>query len=490
MLALAVLAPLTANRLLVSADAPIGKPGKFTYLYSPIPAIRLATTPWMLPLASLGGVAVYLAGSAVPRRRTTGLALGMLTMAGAAYWAYAAPPFHVQQHVFTLQSPSHDGAFVLETGEVESVRAYLRGFPERARTSEQAMRGTRVISNPPLATLAAFAVRRTVQASPRLRAFLLERFMPALRDMPPETLERSMTALLYAWLLTTLWLLAGPLLYGLARLYFDPAAALAWALCTLLSPMTLLFSPGKDPAQLLTIAGSLWLWLAAARRGSPWPAAASGIAAVLSTMVGLVHIWVGLIAFAATAWHALGEGALRSFLVRCALPAVAAAAAAIGLLHLTLGWNVIETVFAVSRSQALVTRGPSAMPLAWQALGIPLFLLFAGPALWAMALWRPDRVVGDPNRRFAFALLALTLAAMLATVGFTNVETPRLWIAFVPLLMLGLALRLPAFAVGGLPWRGLLAALVAAQLTASALQWSFMDMRETEMRLSEQRFYR
>jgi hypothetical protein len=130
------------------------------------------------------------------------------------------------------------------------------------------------------------------------------------------------------------------------------------------------------------------------------------------------------------------------------------------------------------------------MPLAWQALVIPLFLLFAGPALWAMALWRPDRVVGDPNRRFAFALLALTLAAMLATVGFTNVETPRLWIAFVPLLMLGLALRLPAFAVGGLPWRGLLAALVAAQLTASALQWSFMDMRETEMRLSEQRFYR
>ena len=75
---------------------------------------------------------------------------------------------------------------------------------------------------------------------------------------------------------------------------------------------------------------------------------------------------------------------------------------------------------------------------------------------------------------------------MIATVGFTNVETPRLWIPFTPLLLLGGALQLSAFRQPGRKAAVLLAVLVFAQFAVSAAQWSLMDARETEMRLLEQ----
>ena len=78
---------------------------------------------------------------------------------------------------------------------------------------------------------------------------------------------------------------------------------------------------------------------------------------------------------------------------------------------------------------------------------------------------------------------------MLATVGFTNLETPRLWIPFVPLLLLGGMLRIEALRQPSRRLALALALLVATQITAAALQWSFMDMRETETRLAEQRYF-
>jgi hypothetical protein len=78
---------------------------------------------------------------------------------------------------------------------------------------------------------------------------------------------------------------------------------------------------------------------------------------------------------------------------------------------------------------------------------------------------------------------------MLLTVGFTNLETPRLWIPFVPLLLLGSLLRIEALRQPSRRVALALAVLVATQVTAAALQWSFMDMRETESRLAEQRYF-
>ena len=78
---------------------------------------------------------------------------------------------------------------------------------------------------------------------------------------------------------------------------------------------------------------------------------------------------------------------------------------------------------------------------------------------------------------------------MIATVGFTNVETPRLWIPFMPLLIIGAAAGQMRFRIGRSSAVRFLALLAGLQVAASAIQWSFMDMRESEIRIIEKRYF-
>ena len=212
------------------------------------------------------------------------------------------------------------------------------------------------------------------------------------------------------------------------------------------------------------------------------------IAAVVVTMVGLIHVWIGLIALGATAWHARrAADRFRPFLLRCLLPGVGGVLLALLALYWALDWNVIATVLAVARSQSEVTRGPEAMPLLWQALGVPLFLLFAGPAFWILAFQSSD--ANDDTARLGRYLFVGTATIMIATVGFTNLETPRLWIPFMPLLIIGAATGQTRFRTGRSSAARFLALLAALQLAGSAIHWSFMDMRESETRIIEQRFF-
>ena len=64
-------------------------------------------------------------------------------------------------------------------------------------------------------------------------------------------------------------------------------------------------------------------------------------------------------------------------------------------------------------------------------------------------------------------LIAGTTIVMLATIGFTNAETPRLWIPFVPLVLLGAAMRFARVTDGSKETRTLLTLLVLAQLATS-----------------------
>ena len=160
-------------------------------------------------------------------------------------------------------------------------------------------------------------------------------------------------------------------------------------------------------------------------------------------------------------------------------------------LYLCCNCNLAAIAWSVARAQSGVTRGPSTMPWWTELLGIPLFLLLAGPAWWCGVLsWKPSRAASDGGR-FGLHLFCGAAAVMLATIGFTNMETPRLWIPFVPLLMLGTGLQAPSLRDTNRTTRWMLAALVLAQVTCSAIQWSFLDAREAEMRLSttEPRFF-
>ena len=201
-------------------------------------------------------------------------------------------------------------------------------------------------------------------------------------------------------------------------------------------------------------------------------------------MISLVHVWVAAALWVACALHARGTaGRWRSLWLRNSLPAFAGALVVALLLYLLWGWDVLASAWAATRSQAQVTRGPGAMPLVWQVLGLPLFLLFAGPAIWAVVLWLTRGRMHDDDARFGGYLLASTALAMLVAVGFTNLETPRLWIPFVPLLLLGVALQLRVLRARAGRAALMLAVLVFAQVTISAAQWSLMDMREAEVRL-------
>ena len=484
LLAVAALFPLLVLVVLHAFRVPLGKPDKFVYLYSPpgIVSHRVAAVPAAIGLAALPAGGVWLAFSGRRRRRRAGLVLVAAGCVALGVWAYCAPPAFRWQHFFNMQSPSHDGAFFGEAYYARRVglKGYLHDFPQRARTPPEEMRGTRVISNPPGATLIAVGTSSVLERSPRLRNWVSTISVDA--ELPTEMVRLVTVSLGFALGLQLLWLLAAPFLYWSARVFLSAPAAAVFAIVCMFSPMTLLFAPGKDAAQLLTVAVPLWLWLRAWRRQEAWTAVLAGALFMLACLLSLVHIWIAAIVFVASA-VGTPASAWQKFALRTCLPAVAGAFAVIGILRFLCNLDVYASAWAAACGQAAITRSVDAMPLVWQMLGVPLFLLFAGPALWCVGLWLPRRHLYDVEARFGCCLSLGAVAVMLATVGFTNLETPRLWIPFTPLLLLGAALQLSVFRQPDRRAAALLATLVFVQLAASAVQWSLMDMREAETRL-------
>ncbi len=478
LLVLGAALPCLVLAALRATDVPLGKPGKFTYLYSPLLTERVQ--------ALLGGVAasavcvagVWHLGADVDRQRRLG---GWLTGGGAAalaVWSFVAPPAFRSQHVFNATSPSHDGAFLTEAEFAGNAgwSHYLRHFEQRTRTPREVMRGTRVLSNPPGATiLAGFAIALT--ESPALfeiayRSLVREPGQPELRGSERVLPTRAMV---YSLLLWALWVASAPLWYLLAREALPPAGAAVLMLACVFSTATLTFSPGKDPAQLLTAAIPLYCWRRAARGGVGW-ALAAGATFAAGCLFGLVHLWIGAAVLAATV-VATPVRELPALALWRILPLTLGAGAGFACAALA-GFNALTALPAVAAAQALVTRGPDAMPLLWQLLGLPLFLLFCGAPVW-LAVAHP--VGAGADRRFGIGLLVATGVIALATLGYTNAETPRLWLPFAALLLLGAA------HAGGSAWwadrRVLAVTLAAAHLFGSLVQWSMMDMREAENRL-------
>lgn len=494
LLLLAFALPLLMHAMLFAADVPLGYLGRFHYRYSPVYIQRLLAGRMAFGLAVVVGVALVHTAATTRLRRAGGTVLALVVALALAIWSFFAPPLGVREHVFNAYTPSHDGAFVIEALTVESTTDYLAQFPERARQSPEEMMGTRVVSNPPGITLLAIAADRLLAANATLREWATR----PLRDQSPNpiALHAGAVGLTLFWMLTGLWLLAAVPLYLAARLFLPHVGALFVAFIGVFSPMTLLFTPGKDPAQLLTVALPLWLWLLAWRRSSTTAAVAAGFTFALACVVGLVHVWIGAIVIGATLVHVgtIDSAAMRRVLLRGLLPALIGTALTWLVLWRVCGFNMIATARAVADAQSAVTRGPNAMPLIWQSLGVPLFMLFAGAGLWTLTLWwvippAPDDRTDDEPSRFGRWLLTLTLGVMLATIGFTNLETPRLWIPFVPLLTLGLALQLGTLRTVSRRHAALLGVLTAAHITAAVLQWTLMDPREAEYRLIERTLF-
>ena len=543
--------PLGIILVLLAAEVRLGQ-GYFEYRYSPVRGLR---TIRALPAVVIGAAAaggVMLLCRRERKRRLAGGATLAIALVAAGAWSWFGPPAYANQHFFNLTSPSSDGAFVLEAREqITSLPAYLRDFPQRLNLTEREMGGTRVLSNPPLTTVFAYAVRGNVPPPPRTATTTttpttattaataattpalaeapdptvppeaatppaptpappaapptaLERWLVTAHDVAPEHARYIAYAIRVSIVLTLLWVLSGVAAYMLGRVFLAPPGAAVFAVLLTFNPATVLFVPGKDPAQLLSINLMLWAWLLAWRRRMPLLAALGGAILTVGATAGLIHIWVALIVFAATAWDAWRSRQVTMLLVN-AFAAGAGALAVISAAYFVLDWNIPHTLLAVSRRFARVQSEniyPRMNRTTWFLIGLPIFLLFLAPGIWTIAGLRLRRAARrrrrhprqprQPRRqgriRFGTVLALVTVAVMcfIYIVMGVTYELPRLWVAFLPPLALGLMIDRPVLRGPGVHPRIAiaLALIVFVHIAFTAMHWTLFDAREAEYRLT------
>jgi hypothetical protein len=479
---------LVAVAVLRQADVQLGQ-GSFVYRYSQLNFVRLLRCIPALLLAAAGVGALWLWSRPQRDRRRLGAALAVLMAALLAVWTWWGPPAPITQHTFNLSSPSHEGAFLFQAQQPMPISRYLRGFDrERLRLSIETLGGTRVLSNPPGTTI--------------LFRFVINTFPPSMN--PPGALERWAfgadaptmdphwsNALRASFALAAMWGLSALTAYGLGRELLSPIAAAAFATIVLFNPCAVLFSPGKDPAQLLTVTAMLWGWLAGWRRASALASAAAGALLVVGSTMGLIHIWIALAAAAAVGWHEWSTvRSLRPFLLRHVLPAAIGAFAIVLAVLLATGWNIPATLFAVWRRFAEVQPTFNLSRPVWLMIGLPIFLLFLSPGLVTtivLALRRFRR--GGMGLGMRLLVCTIIVMALTYAIG-VPYELPRLWVVFIPPLALGAMIDVPLFH-GRSTWRTFrpLAAIVGAQIVFTALHWTMFDVRESEYRLLTHRMW-
>jgi hypothetical protein len=209
----------------------------------------------------------------------------------------------------------------------------------------------------------------------------------------------------------------------------------------------------------------------------------------IGSTAGLVHFWGALFAVVAVVWESWGERLAVASLIRNALGAALGGIIVCGIAYLTIGWNIPLTLLAVSRRWTELQRTFDMNRGVWYAIGLPIFLLFVSPGLWTL--------LGLSLRRrrlnFGTRLAICTAAVMVLIYGPFGVtyELPRLWIAFLPTLTLGLAIDCPLLRGRGSHPRAVIGMvlIVAAQLVFTAMHWTMLDAREAEYRLVTNRFY-
>jgi hypothetical protein len=201
-----------------------------------------------------------------------------------------------------------------------------------------------------------------------------------------------------------------------------------------------------------------------------------------------------MIAVIATAWDAWRTRAGVTMILVNAFAAGVGALAVIAAAYFVLDWNIPTTLAAVSARWTEIQKTFDMNRAIWFAIGLPIFLLFLAPGFWTLGgltLRRP------PWRRMNFGtrLTTCTIAVMLliyVVMGVTY-ELPRLWVAFLPTLLLGLAIDRPLLrATPHAVHRRVaqaLALIVIVHVVFTTMHWTLFDARESEYRLSTGKYY-
>jgi len=486
---LAALAPIVALAVLFLFRIPLGQP-HLLYRYTPYFPERLRSAAIGLAIALLFLWLLRLAWKCDGARR-----VGRYMAAGFVWlmlvlWTLLAPPTPVDQALFNLQSPSHEGAFVLESLSIRSIRDYVsHDYYERLARDPEEMLGRRVLSNPPGTTALFILIHRYVKGSPDLRDFMVEQFnLAVLDDARQETLFAA--ALLFALFMTLCWGASLIFAWLLARQWLPTPGAWVVAIGSVFNPATVNFTPGKDPAQLTLLLALGWCWLAAYRTGRAWYAVFCGGLLALMLTIGLIGVWIFAILAAATLIHAIRErGDWRSWVTGCAFPAIGGGLAVIAIFYFAFDWNIPLMTMRIGMRYGDIQEGVIADPFWWTLIGMPLFLLFVGPLFWAQLIAVKTDGASKSNSLGKWVLVCTFLVLTYAYFFANNNETPRLWMPFIPLLVWAMALRRPLLQ-GDSPRHVRIAVLlIALQLGGTLAHWSMMDVRESEYRLSTGRMW-
>lgn len=468
LLAASFVLPIMAMLILAAFNVPLGESAKLIYRYSPIREERsFRALPALLVLVPLTVFVVR-----QTRRAIAWLGL-FLVLAGT--WMWFAPPASLAQHEFNFISPAQDGAFVFETIYVRDARSYLDSFDDRVRRSVLEAGGSRVISNPPGLTLLGHAIgTRQLDFSDPLQRLIRDRLQMGEEEIPIAT-----TGIRLAMLLHVVWMLSGTVAYALARLFCSRAGAIAFAIVVAFNACTVHFTPGKDSAQLLLINAMLFAWFGGWKLNKPWMSLLAGAVFAIAMTFTLLTMWIALVAASTCGWR--GRRHLLFTAIGAAFTVIA--------ISLMFDWNMLATLWTLSRRFGEIQRELGFNRPLWFLIGLPIFVLFVSPAIWTFAAMRLRR-----HRRWEFGerLLIATLTIMLVTyvIG-VQYELPRLWIAFWPTLVLGLMLTLPMSRANESPRAARLLATVAAMHVAFAIaHWTMLDAREAEHRLIQKTIFK
>ena len=386
---LALGAFVTLGPLLIirAMDIPLGQ-GSFFYRFSTLYGVRAIRGLPFLVLALALAWSVRLTA----RRAAPGLLACGLVALCLAIWTFLAVPKPGSQRMFDFMSPAHDGAFVLEREtQIENpgdLTIYLRHFNERLRSSTEKMLGTRVLSNPPGTTIVAALSRD---------------FWPPEVN-PPGWIERQLgnvdvlvdrpimaEAVRFAIVLQLIWLLSAVPIFCAA-----PLPVAGGRCCRdgddLVCIDAMLFAPGKDPAQLFTVGLMAWSILASFKARSTINAvsysAIFGVALVAGLTMGLIHFWVAFALAAFTLWEASTQRGLlgiRDALRRQGSPAIISSTVFIAAVYLGCGWNIPSTLLAVATRFNEIQPTLNLNHGLWMFIGLPIFLMFVSPSLYAVA---------------------------------------------------------------------------------------------------------
>ena len=481
--------PLLIIIALYALDVPYGQPGEQVYRWTSLLFRRLIAAS--IPIVVVAWAGLLLMRSALVQQLTYRRALtGTVALAVfLGIWSFFAPPNAVAQHYLNLLSPSHEGAFLTEAREIDDLGEYLHNFPSMLQRSPEDLKGTRLLGNPPGVTIIGYWAHQAVRHHPSLARSMVEWHGA---DLAPDSEDGRQFAqtMLVAWGFTIMWIASAGFLFAAAAVWLPPGPAAVVALICFFNPSSVMFSPGKDPAQLLTIALAIWGWLDSFKRGAVVPAIVSGMVLATGFALGLIHGWIVLIMVVMTAWVVRRDRArLIAWLLRTVAPACCGAVAVCVLAWLFWRWNLQETAIAVAGSYRQVVRHLGDLPWQWDFAKIPMFALVAGGGLWLLATSFSRHDLTDQPASAGRAAVVATLVVMAYSLFYTTLETPRLWLAFVPILAIGLALTNKSFRR---PTSADIRFLVLAgvfQVVTTCLTWCLFDARESEMRLLTGRMF-